>query len=62
VGERDFCQECGTWLVEDNTRLKMMDHEGIVFRFGDMPFEPIVTSTLQPLPPVQIWLANTEQC
>ena len=48
VGERDFCEEAGTWLVMDNTRLKTMDHEDIVVRFGELPFDPIVTSTLQP--------------
>ena len=51
VGERDFCQECGTWVVMDNTRLKQVDHEDVVFQFGEISLESTVTSTLQPPQP-----------
>ena len=51
VGESDFCQECVTWAMIDNTRLKLVDHEDVVFQFGGMSLESTVTSTLQPPQP-----------
>ena len=60
VDETDFCQEHGIWARMGKDELILEDHEDVVAHFYEVFLGLNVTSTLQPPPQVQTWLANTE--